>query len=46
VYLGEGGIYCRQLQPVGEPQPVAVGEGAPPAEEAPVAPGIPLYMFD
>jgi ATP-dependent Clp protease ATP-binding subunit ClpC len=48
VYLGEGGIFCRQLQPVSEPQPVAVGEGAPPAEEAPAAtaPGIPLYMFD
>jgi ATP-dependent Clp protease ATP-binding subunit ClpC len=48
VYLGEGGIYCRQLQPVGEPQPVAVGEGAPPAEEvsATPAPGIPLYMFE
>src|SRR4029079_18260122 len=49
VYLGEGGIFCRQLQPVKElqPQPVAVGEGAPVAEEvAPVAPGIPLYMFE
>jgi ATP-dependent Clp protease ATP-binding subunit ClpC len=52
VYLGEGGIYCRQLQPVGQlepqPQPVAAGEGAPPAEEAPAAPGpgIPLYMFE
>ena len=49
VYLGEGGIYCRQLQPVGEPepQPVAAGEGAPVAEEAaPPAPGIPLYMFE
>ncbi len=36
VYLGEDGIYCRQMQPVGEPQPqpVAAGEGAPPAEEA------------
>src|SRR5689334_20790032 len=49
VYLGEGGIFCRQLQPVKElePQPVAVGEGAPVAEEAaPSAPGIPLYMFE
>jgi ATP-dependent Clp protease ATP-binding subunit ClpC len=51
VYLGENGIFCRQLQPVGEPQPqpVAVGEGAPPVvEEAPAAPapGIPLYMFE
>jgi ATP-dependent Clp protease ATP-binding subunit ClpC len=49
VYLDEHGIYCRQMQPVGEPQPqpVAAGEGAPPAEEAaPAAPGIPLYMFE
>jgi ATP-dependent Clp protease ATP-binding subunit ClpC len=50
VYLTEAGIYCRQLQPVTqlEPQPVAAGEGAPPAEEAPAAPapGIPLYMFE
>jgi len=50
VYLGEGGIYCRQLQPVDQPQlePVAAGEGAPPAAEevAPVGPGIPLYMFE
>jgi hypothetical protein len=36
------------MQPVGqlEPQPVAAGEGAPPAEETPAAPGIPLYMFE
>jgi ATP-dependent Clp protease ATP-binding subunit ClpC len=47
VYLGEGGIYCRQMQPVDQPQPVAAGEGAPAAEEvAPPAPGIPLYMFE
>jgi len=47
VYLGEGGIYCRQLQSVDQLQPVAAGEGAPPAEEAaPAAPGIPLYMFE
>jgi len=37
VYLGEGGIYVRQLQE----QPV----GAP-ADEAPVMAGTPLYMFD
>jgi ATP-dependent Clp protease ATP-binding subunit ClpC len=48
VFLGEGGIYCRQLQPITEPQPVVVGEGAPPAEETPAvpAPAIPLYMFE
>jgi ATP-dependent Clp protease ATP-binding subunit ClpC len=51
VDLGEGGIFCRQLQPVNElePQPVAAGEGAPVAEEvapAAPAPGIPLYMFE
>ncbi len=47
VYLGEGGIYCRQMQSVDQLQPVAAGEGAPPAEEAaPAAPGIPLYMFE
>ena len=38
VYLGEGGIYCRPLQP----QEAPVGG---PAEEAP-APGTPLFMFE
>ncbi len=50
VYLGEGGIYCRQLQTVEQPQPVAAGDApagdSAPAEEAPAAPGIPLYMFE
>jgi ATP-dependent Clp protease ATP-binding subunit ClpC len=43
VYLGEGGIYCRQMveQPVG----AGGGEGSPAVAEAP-PPGIPLYMFD
>ncbi len=36
VYLGEGGLYVRQLQE----QPV----GAP-GEETPAAPGTPLYLF-
>jgi len=39
VYLGEDGIYCRQLQE----QPETVGG---PAEENPPAPGTPLFMFD
>ena len=39
VYLGEGGIYCRQMQP--QEQPV----GAP-ADEAVPAPGTPLFMFE
>src|SRR5579885_2228467 len=43
VYLGEGGLYCRQLQ--SQEQPVAAGEGAV-AEEAPPPPGMPLYMFE
>jgi ATP-dependent Clp protease ATP-binding subunit ClpC len=48
VYLDEHGIYCRQMQPVNQLEPVAAGEGAPPVAEeaAPVAPGIPLYMFE
>jgi ATP-dependent Clp protease ATP-binding subunit ClpC len=48
VYLGEGGLFCRQLQPVPEPQPVGVGaEGGAPVEEAPApAPGMPLYIFE
>ena len=43
VYLGEGGIYCRQL--VEEPVGAATGDGAPAVAEAP-PPGIPLYMFN
>ncbi|HTS78658.1 MAG TPA: ATP-dependent Clp protease ATP-binding subunit, partial [Bryobacteraceae bacterium] len=39
VYLGEGGIYCRPLQP----QEAPVGA---PADEAPPAPGTPLFMFE
>jgi ATP-dependent Clp protease ATP-binding subunit ClpC len=42
VYLGEGGIYCRQL--VEEPVGAGTTDGAPAVAEAP-APGIPLYMF-
>ena len=41
IYLGEGGIYFRQLQP--QEQPVTAGG---PPEEAVVTPGVPLYMFD
>jgi ATP-dependent Clp protease ATP-binding subunit ClpC len=37
VYLGEGGIYCRQLQE----QPVGAG-----VEETPPPPGTPLFMFE
>ncbi|MGH9559254.1 MAG: AAA family ATPase, partial [Bryobacteraceae bacterium] len=40
VYLGEDGIYCRQLQE----QPVGETVGAP-AEEPPPAPGTPLFLF-
>ena len=48
MYLDEHGIYCRQMQSVDQLQPVAEGEGAPPAveEAAPAGPGIPLYMFE
>ena len=47
VYLGEGGIYCRQLQEQPQPEPVAAGEGAPVAElPAPAPAGMPLYMFE
>ena len=41
IYLGENGIYTRQLQE----QPVGVAGDATPIEEAPV-PGTPLYMFE
>jgi len=46
VYLGEGGLYCRQVQGeqgADEPQPVAAGG---PGEEIPARAGMPLYMFD
>jgi ATP-dependent Clp protease ATP-binding subunit ClpC len=43
VYLGEGGLYCRQLQLQEQP----VGAGAPAEEVAVVpAPGMPLYIFE
>jgi ATP-dependent Clp protease ATP-binding subunit ClpC len=42
IYLGETGIYCRQL--VEQPQPVAAGDA--PAEEVAPPAGIPLYVFD
>jgi ATP-dependent Clp protease ATP-binding subunit ClpC len=46
VYLGEGGLYCRQLQT--EPQPQPVGAGGPDEEAvpAPVHAGMPLYIFE
>jgi ATP-dependent Clp protease ATP-binding subunit ClpC len=40
VYLGENGIYCRQIGEL-EAQPVAAGG----VEEAPPVAGTPLYMF-
>jgi ATP-dependent Clp protease ATP-binding subunit ClpC len=40
IYLGDGGIYFRQLVE----QPVGVAGDATPADEAPAA-GTPLYMF-
>ncbi len=43
VYLGETGIYCRQL--VEQPVEAGAGEGAPAVAEAP-HPGIALYLFD
>jgi ATP-dependent Clp protease ATP-binding subunit ClpC len=45
VYLGEGGLYWRQLQE--QPQPVAAGGDMAVLEEAPPpAPGMPLYIFE
>jgi ATP-dependent Clp protease ATP-binding subunit ClpC len=53
VYLGEGGLFCRQLQDpaaqvagqgTDEPQPVAAG--GPPSEDAPVRAGMPLFLFE
>ena len=42
VYLGDGGIYCRQINMKEEETPVGVGA----SEEAPARPaGTPLYMF-
>jgi ATP-dependent Clp protease ATP-binding subunit ClpC len=43
VYLGDGGIYCRQINMKEEEAPVGVGasEDAPAARPA----GTPLYMF-
>jgi ATP-dependent Clp protease ATP-binding subunit ClpC len=43
VYLGDGGIYCRPLQPV--EQPVGVS-GDPTAPEETPAPVTPLFMFE
>src|SRR5208282_5518701 len=43
VYLGDGGIYCRPLQPV--EQPVGVS-GDPAAPEETPAPVTPLFMFE
>jgi ATP-dependent Clp protease ATP-binding subunit ClpC len=46
IYLGEGGLYCRQIQE--QPQPVAAGGGdtAVLEEPLPPAPGMPLYIFE
>jgi ATP-dependent Clp protease ATP-binding subunit ClpC len=44
VYLGEGGLYYRQIQE--QPQPVGAGADAAPVEEAPPSPGTPLYIFE
>jgi ATP-dependent Clp protease ATP-binding subunit ClpC len=41
VYLGDNGIYCRQIGDL-EGQPVAAGD----VESAPMMGGTPLYMFD
>jgi ATP-dependent Clp protease ATP-binding subunit ClpC len=38
VYLGDAGIYCRQITKEGEAELVPAGAGEPP-------PGTPLYMF-
>jgi ATP-dependent Clp protease ATP-binding subunit ClpC len=42
VYLGENGLYCRQLAGELEPQPVTAG-GEP--DLAPTSSGTPLYLF-
>jgi ATP-dependent Clp protease ATP-binding subunit ClpC len=45
IYLGEGGLYWRQLQE--QPQPVAAGgDTAVLDEPPPPAPGMPLYRFE
>jgi len=46
VYLGAGGIYCRQLQEQPEPQPVGADGAAIEEPAAEPAVGMPLYMFD
>jgi ATP-dependent Clp protease ATP-binding subunit ClpC len=46
IYLGEGGIYCRQLQAAPQPQPVGAGAPAEEVLPAPVHAGMPLYMFE
>jgi ATP-dependent Clp protease ATP-binding subunit ClpC len=43
VYLGDGGIYCRPLQPVEQPALVSGDTAAP--EEMPT-PVTPLFMFE
>jgi ATP-dependent Clp protease ATP-binding subunit ClpC len=43
VYLGEGGLFCRQIQGQEEPQPVGAGG---PAEDVPARAGMPLYIFE
>ena len=47
VYLGDGGIYCRPLQPAEQlvEQPVGVS-GDPAAPEETPAPVTPLFMFE
>jgi ATP-dependent Clp protease ATP-binding subunit ClpC len=58
VYLGEGGLFCRQVQ---DPASQAAGQGTagqapdeqqpvaaggPPSEDAPVRAGMPLFIFE
>ena len=47
VYLGDAGIYCRQLDPIepAEGQEVAVGAANAGSGTAVATEGMPLYMF-
>jgi ATP-dependent Clp protease ATP-binding subunit ClpC len=45
IYLGENGIYCRQISNQLEPVPAGGGEGEG-ETPAPPAAGMPLYMFE
>jgi ATP-dependent Clp protease ATP-binding subunit ClpC len=48
IYLGEGGLYCRQLVETPQLEPQPVGAGAPAEEVLPAPPpkGMPLFMFE